>query len=418
MQRAATATVQANARPMSRIAARNCKPAHVVATHFLRKPASNGMRTPARSLEVRAALQAEPEPHRLTSAANAALTNAVAESQPTWQRLLQQLTRWTGMVVLGAAMCLSFVGAAHAARSGGRVGGSSFSRSSYSRSSGFGSSSSFSSGRGAASSGLSAWGSSGGFGSKHGAATSILSAWSSPSSGMSRGTFGSSLGGTSPVGSVQANSFFLSPFGGTDEYSFGTGNTEGYEEVVTVGKVQVGLMANARELQQDLERIADRADSDSPEGLHYILQETVLALMRNPDFCVYGWAKSKRERSAEDAETAFNNLSLQERTKFEKETRVNVAGRRGRSTLRSDKKPAAGDGNKELIVVTLIVAADGSFKLPQVDSRTTLKQALAMMGAVRADDLLAVEVLWTPEEEDDHFTVEEIAYDYPMLNTL
>jgi hypothetical protein len=49
--------------------------------------------------------------------------------------------------------------------------------------------------------------------------------------------------------------------------------------------------------------------------------------------------------------------------------------------------------------VTLIVAADGSFKLPQVDSRTSLKQALAMMGAVRADDLLAVEVLWTPEEE-------------------
>jgi hypothetical protein len=39
--------------------------------------------------------------------------------------------------------------------------------------------------------------------------------------------------------------------------------------------------------------------------------ETVLALMRNPDYCLYGWAKSKRERCAEDAETAFNNLSLQ-----------------------------------------------------------------------------------------------------------
>lgn len=37
--------------------------------------------------------------------------------------------------------------------------------------------------------------------------------------------------------------------------------------------------------------------------------------------------------------------------------------------------------------------------LPQVTSRGELKQALAMLGAVRADDLLAVEVLWTPEEE-------------------
>lgn len=50
-------------------------------------------------------------------------------------------------------------------------------------------------------------------------------------------------------------------------------------------------------------------------------------------------------------------------------------------------------------MVTIIVAADGGFKLPQVDSRGSLKQALAMLGAIRADDLLAVEVLWTPEEE-------------------
>ena len=62
------------------------------------------------------------------------------------------------------------------------------------------------------------------------------------------------------------------PAGGRDEYSYGGGNSEGYDEVVTVAKVQVGLMASARELQKDLERIADKADTDSPGGLHYILQ--------------------------------------------------------------------------------------------------------------------------------------------------
>lgn len=46
-------------------------------------------------------------------------------------------------------------------------------------------------------------------------------------------------------------------------------------------------------------------------GFPFPSSETVLALMRNPDYCLYGWAKSKRERCAEDAETAFNNLSLQ-----------------------------------------------------------------------------------------------------------
>ena len=193
--------------------------------------------------------------------------------------------------------------------------------------------------------------------------------------------------------------------------------------------------------------------------------------------------------------------------------------------------------------MTILVAADGSFKMPTVDSRMSLKEALSLLGAVRcaaprraalaaelrrracweqppgavlfawaeravsggggactahpctdiprcasrccrADDLLAVEVLWTPEEEvrgllpsaallcwndgtaavivlppaappsslrarcslaarsctatttelmppcpcfpllpvfflqGDYFTVEDLAYDYPTLNTL
>lgn len=41
---------------------------------------------------------------------------------------------------------------------------------------------------------------------------------------------------------------------------------------MTVAKVQVGLLGTARELQRDLERIATRADTESPDGLKYILQ--------------------------------------------------------------------------------------------------------------------------------------------------
>lgn len=51
------------------------------------------------------------------------------------------------------------------------------------------------------------------------------------------------------------------------------------------------------------------------------------------------------------------------------------------SLLRHRGAYAAGD--KELIVVTILVAADGSFKMPTVDSRTSLKEALSLLGAVR-----------------------------------
>ncbi len=39
-----------------------------------------------------------------------------------------------------------------------------------------------------------------------------------------------------------------------------------------MAKVQVGLLGSARALQRDLERIAKRADTNSSEGLAYVLQ--------------------------------------------------------------------------------------------------------------------------------------------------
>ena len=41
---------------------------------------------------------------------------------------------------------------------------------------------------------------------------------------------------------------------------------------VAVAKLQVGLLGSARALQRQLDRIASRADTTSPSGLHYILQ--------------------------------------------------------------------------------------------------------------------------------------------------
>lgn len=57
---------------------------------------------------------------------------------------------------------------------------------------------------------------------------------------------------------------------------------------IAVVKIQIGLLGMARDLQLDLEKIADKADTSSPEGLHYVLEETVLSLLRNPEYCVYG----------------------------------------------------------------------------------------------------------------------------------
>lgn len=68
---------------------------------------------------------------------------------------------------------------------------------------------------------------------------------------------------------------------------------EDYDDTSSVIRLQLGLLGNARELQTDLDRIADSADTSTNSGLHYILEETCLSLMRNPQFWAYANVDSK-----------------------------------------------------------------------------------------------------------------------------
>lgn len=62
-----------------------------------------------------------------------------------------------------------------------------------------------------------------------------------------------------------------------------------------------------------------------------------------------------KTRGLDNAEAKFNEVSMDERGKFESETFSNFGGRRSSSVHR-----AGGDGLNELIVVTIIAAIDGA----------------------------------------------------------
>eukprot|EP00271_Cylindrocystis_brebissonii_P014271 TRINITY_DN3557_c0_g1_i1.p1 TRINITY_DN3557_c0_g1~~TRINITY_DN3557_c0_g1_i1.p1 ORF type:complete len:448 (+),score=46.00 TRINITY_DN3557_c0_g1_i1:293-1636(+) len=190
----------------------------------------------------------------------------------------------------------------------------------------------------------------------------------------------------------------------------------GATEKTSVVKVQVGLLGLARELQKDLERIADRADTSSSEGLHYVLTETVLTLLRHPDYCVSAFSMSEVERDVEAGEAAFNRLTLEERGKFERETLVNVGNIRRQ--LGRGFGGSASRMSSEYIVVTLVVAVEGQLKIPQVNSSQELKLALGQLGSLRAEQIQAVEILWTPQDENDTLSERELMTDYPQLRPL
>jgi uncharacterized membrane protein len=72
----------------------------------------------------------------------------------------------------------------------------------------------------------------------------------------------------------------------------------------------------------------------------------------------------------------------------------------------------------EFIVVTLLVAAAGPLSLPPVRSGPALAAALNALGGVAAADVLAVEVVWSPQAQGDALSREDLERGYPQLQPL
>lgn len=203
----------------------------------------------------------------------------------------------------------------------------------------------------------------------------------------------------------------------------GVGGSESYggTSKVAVAQVQVGLLANARELQPELNRLALTADTSSASGRATVVQEATLALLRHPEYWVYG-ATDSQKSSLDAAEAKFNQLALTERSKFTDETLTNVdsvISDESQKALGGDTEEGAiqlkeGDSG-EYIVATVIVGATGNLELPQINSSDDLRQALQQVGSLGSDRLLAVEILWTPQADGDTLTTDDILAYYPNL---
>ena len=96
---------------------------------------------------------------------------------------------------------------------------------------------------------------------------------------------------------------------------------------VNMIQLQVGLLASAKQLQDDLRSLAASSDTSTTAGLQRLLQETTLALLRQPDLWVYANAECGTVPFA-SAESTFNRLSMSERSKLQAEVTSNIGGQR------------------------------------------------------------------------------------------
>jgi uncharacterized membrane protein len=192
-----------------------------------------------------------------------------------------------------------------------------------------------------------------------------------------------------------------------------------YNPQVSIVEIQVGLLAEARDVQEKLNNLAKTVDAETASGRMHLLQETSLELLRHPEYWTYGKTVSQQTK-LDRAEAVFNQLSLGERSKFTTETLSKVNNQLRQSTptavLTATGELATVEQERgEYIIVTLLVAATRQVQLPKINGDADLRQALQTLGSLDASALVAIEAIWTPQANGDSLTTDDILTHYPDL---
>ncbi|KAL1820254.1 hypothetical protein ACET3Z_015123 [Daucus carota] len=182
--------------------------------------------------------------------------------------------------------------------------------------------------------------------------------------------------------------------------------------------VQVGILDKKRELQRKLNRIAGTADTYTIKGLNN-LKKVVKALLEHHDSCHFAYLFAKYDDMEKYSRPCFRGFLETEVAKFDKEdeTFVNVDG----VICKKDFGGNVISIDNEYSVVTLLVLADGESWIPSVKWHTPVvdkvdvKIALQMIRFIRMSKLEALEVLWTPQTENDSISEQELRRDFGLL---
>ena len=185
---------------------------------------------------------------------------------------------------------------------------------------------------------------------------------------------------------------------------------------VSLLQMQIGLLASAKSLQTDLRQLTASADTSTSSGLQRVLQETTLALLRQPELWVYANVESGSV-PFNASESTFNRLSMTERSKLRAEITTNVGGVRNSNAAELSSSGEA-DATNEFIVVTVLVASRQSVKLKQANSGEDLRETLRILGSTSSSDLMALEVIWQPDGSGDVLSADELVMAYPNLQHL
>ncbi len=185
-----------------------------------------------------------------------------------------------------------------------------------------------------------------------------------------------------------------------------------------VSQLSLGVDWRARKaLQETLTRLAQSGNTGTPQGLANLLRETVLALRRAELSWLYVSSKTLGPISQQNAEAQFQQLATSARAAFQHEL-VRGAGGQAATTQAAPELRAHSNEGEGTVVVHLIIATYRPIHaLPSPDANQ-IRAALDNRAALTADQLGALEVVWSPAAESDRMSTAELEQFYPDMRLI
>lgn len=209
----------------------------------------------------------------------------------------------------------------------------------------------------------------------------------------------------------------FNPMGGMPPMGGGMGGGYMGPNAMYVSQISIGLDWRARaQLQQTLMQLAQRGDTGSPQGLANLLNETVLNLRRNEMSWLYAAYKDTGGHAPQNAQGVFQQLANEARSRFRSEL---VRGAGGQvNVVDAPGMQARADEGKGTVVVTIVLATRRPLQGFQVSDAAQIRNALADRGTVNAQQMVALEVVWSPAAENDRMSTAELEQFYPEMKLI
>lgn len=188
------------------------------------------------------------------------------------------------------------------------------------------------------------------------------------------------------------------------------------DPVLDVQVLALALDADARrDVQSRLRTIAEAGDTSTKVGLAAMLGQAADALLAHDASFTHAWCDQALSVLPATAKAHFGDAVSRARHRFPVEVIRNADGRITRQPapdLAASTEPGA-------VIVTLVVATRSRFSsIPAAPDRAALRAALQQAARVSAADLVAMEVVWSPAEENDRVSVAMLEARHPELQRL